>query len=61
MKTLMDEVCFEMGGAVVHMRKKSNAGSAVKSFVTSIQIHVLTNPGKTQARSSGLASACLWR
>jgi serine/threonine-protein kinase RsbW len=24
MKTLMDEVCFEKGGAVVHMRKKSN-------------------------------------
>jgi serine/threonine-protein kinase RsbW len=31
MKTLMDEVCFEKGGAVVHMRKKSNAGSAAKS------------------------------
>lgn len=31
MKTLMDEVCFEMGGAVVHMYKKSNAGSADKS------------------------------
>jgi serine/threonine-protein kinase RsbW len=30
MKTLMDEVCFEKGGAVVHMRKKSNAGSAAK-------------------------------
>jgi anti-sigma regulatory factor (Ser/Thr protein kinase) len=31
MKTLMDEVCFEKGGAVVHMCKNSNAGSAVKS------------------------------
>ena len=31
MKTLMDEVCFEMGGAVVHMCKKSNASSAAKS------------------------------
>jgi serine/threonine-protein kinase RsbW len=31
MKTLMDEVCFENGGAVVHMCKKSNAGSAAKS------------------------------
>ena len=28
MKTLMDEVCFERGGAVVSMRKKPNAGSA---------------------------------
>jgi serine/threonine-protein kinase RsbW len=27
-KTLMDEVCFEEGGAVVTMRKKSNASSA---------------------------------
>jgi serine/threonine-protein kinase RsbW len=27
-KALMDEVCFEEGGAVVMMRKKSNAGSA---------------------------------
>jgi len=25
MKTLMDEVCFEQGGAVLHMRKASNA------------------------------------
>jgi serine/threonine-protein kinase RsbW len=25
MKTLMDEVCFEEGGAVVHMHKASNA------------------------------------
>jgi len=24
MKTLMDEVCFEQGGAVVYMRKKPN-------------------------------------
>ena len=31
MKTLMDEVCFEKGGAVVHMCKKSNGGSAAKS------------------------------
>ena len=31
MKTLMDEVCFEKGGAVVHMCKKSNAGSAAKN------------------------------
>lgn len=31
MKTLMDEVCFEKGGAVVHMCKKSNARSAAKS------------------------------
>ena len=31
MKTLMDEVCFEKGGAVVHMCKKPNAGSAAKS------------------------------
>ena len=31
MKTLMDEVCFEKGGAVVHMRKKSNAVSPAKS------------------------------
>jgi serine/threonine-protein kinase RsbW len=30
-KTLMDEVCFEKGGTVVHMRKKSSAGSAAKS------------------------------
>jgi serine/threonine-protein kinase RsbW len=28
MKALMDEVCFEEGGAVVMMRKKSNASSA---------------------------------
>ena len=28
MKTLMDEVSFEEGGAVVMMRKKSNADSA---------------------------------
>jgi len=28
MKTLMDEVSFEEGGAVVMMRKKSNASSA---------------------------------
>ena len=28
MKTLMDEVHFEHGGALVYMRKKSNAGSA---------------------------------
>lgn len=28
MKTLMDEVSFEEGGAVVTMRKKSNASSA---------------------------------
>jgi serine/threonine-protein kinase RsbW len=27
MKTLMDEVSFEQGGAVVHMRKKANANS----------------------------------
>ena len=32
MKTLMDEVRFEKGGAVVHMRKKSNAGSAAESI-----------------------------
>src|SRR5271163_188322 len=31
MKTLMDQVCFEKGGAIVHMCKKSNAGSAAKS------------------------------
>ena len=31
MRTLMDEVCFEKGGAVVHMRKRSNAASAAKS------------------------------
>lgn len=30
-KTLMDEICFEKGGAVVHMCKKSNASSAAKS------------------------------
>jgi serine/threonine-protein kinase RsbW len=30
-KTLMDEVWFEMGGAIVHMFKKSNAGSVAKS------------------------------
>lgn len=30
MKTLMDEVCFECRGAVVQMRKKSNAGSAAE-------------------------------
>ena len=30
MKTLMDEIRFEKGGAVVHMCKKSNAGSAAK-------------------------------
>jgi anti-sigma regulatory factor (Ser/Thr protein kinase) len=28
MKALMDEVCFEEGGTVVTMRKKSNASSA---------------------------------
>ena len=27
MKTLMDEVHFEQGGSVVHMRKRANAGS----------------------------------
>ena len=26
MKTLMDEICFDESGSVVHMRKKSNAG-----------------------------------
>jgi serine/threonine-protein kinase RsbW len=33
MKTLMDDVCFEQGGAVVHMHKASNArpGAARKS------------------------------
>lgn len=31
MKALMDEVCFEMGGAVVHMCRKPNAGSAAES------------------------------
>ena len=30
MKTLMDEVSFEDGGTVVHMRKKSNVGSAAQ-------------------------------
>jgi serine/threonine-protein kinase RsbW len=30
MKALMDEVRFEKGGAVVHMCKKSNVGSAAK-------------------------------
>jgi serine/threonine-protein kinase RsbW len=30
MKTLMDEVRFEQGGAVVSMRKKPNAGSAAE-------------------------------
>jgi serine/threonine-protein kinase RsbW len=30
MKTLMDEVCFEDGGAVVRMWKKSNADSTTK-------------------------------
>jgi serine/threonine-protein kinase RsbW len=30
MKTLMDEVRFERGGAVVSMRKKTNAGSAAE-------------------------------
>ena len=30
MKTLMDEVCFEKGGAVVRMRKKSNRGLAAQ-------------------------------
>lgn len=30
MKTLMDEVRFERGGAVVSMRKKPNAGSAAE-------------------------------
>ena len=29
MRKLMDEVCFEEGGSVVHMRKKSNLISAV--------------------------------
>ena len=28
MRKLMDEVCFEEGGSVVHMRKKSSIGSA---------------------------------
>ncbi|MGA9508534.1 MAG: ATP-binding protein [Candidatus Sulfotelmatobacter sp.] len=28
MKTLMDDVCFEQGGAVVYMRKASNARSS---------------------------------
>jgi serine/threonine-protein kinase RsbW len=27
MRTLMDEVDFEQGGSVVHMRKRANAGS----------------------------------
>jgi serine/threonine-protein kinase RsbW len=31
MKTLMDEVSFEKGGAVVNMRKKSRASSALES------------------------------
>jgi serine/threonine-protein kinase RsbW len=31
MKALMDEVRFEKGGAVVHMCKKSNAGSAARN------------------------------
>jgi serine/threonine-protein kinase RsbW len=30
MKAVMDEVCFEEGGAVVMMRKKSNASSAAE-------------------------------
>jgi serine/threonine-protein kinase RsbW len=30
MKTLMDEVRFEQGGAVVYMRKKPNAGSVAQ-------------------------------
>lgn len=30
MKTLMDEVSFEQNGAIVRMRKKSNAGSAAQ-------------------------------
>jgi len=29
----MDEVSFEDGGAVVHMRKKSNVGSAAQRRV----------------------------
>ena len=29
-KTLMDEIRFEQGGAVVHMRKKPNAGPAAE-------------------------------
>ena len=31
MKTLMDEVRFEKGGAIVYMRKKPNAGPAAES------------------------------
>lgn len=30
MKTLMDEVSFEQNGAIVHLRKKSKAGSAAQ-------------------------------
>jgi len=30
MKALMDDVCLERGGAVVHMRKKSNAATAAR-------------------------------
>jgi serine/threonine-protein kinase RsbW len=30
MKTLMDDVLFEQGGTVVHMRKKFNTGSAAE-------------------------------
>jgi serine/threonine-protein kinase RsbW len=33
MKSLMDEVCFEQGGAVVRMRKKSNGRSAARRKV----------------------------
>jgi hypothetical protein len=33
MKTLMDEVSFEEGGAVVMMRKNSNASSAEQSEI----------------------------
>jgi serine/threonine-protein kinase RsbW len=32
MKTLMDEVRFEQGGALLYMRKKPNARSAAESF-----------------------------
>lgn len=39
MQSLMDEVSFEVGGAVVHMRKGPNATSAAQSQSSRLQHH----------------------
>lgn len=40
MKTLMDEVRFEQGGAVVYMRKKPNDGSVADQSAFSCAFHL---------------------